>query len=926
MLSTFTVMNANDSGAGSLRQAIVSSNDTPGTTNAIYFDIPGNGVQTIEPLSPLPALTQPVTIDATTQPGYDGQQTLIQIDGSLAGPGAVGLDVTSSASGSSFHGLSITDFSGGGMLVDAASNVAIVNDDIGLVQNSVGDFAHGNGVFGVEFEDGANNNGLGNDVISGQAGNGVVFAGSGTSNNSVVDSEIGTDPSGTTGVDSAGHSLANTWSGVAIADGASNNTVSDDVISNNSSFGVYISDTGTAGNVVEGSFIGTNNTGSAALPNYDGILIQNGATDNTIGALSVGAQSNVISGNTWDGVHIVDSGTTGNVVEGNYIGITPIIPSHGGHAAQLPAALGNGASGVAVFAGANNNTIGGTTAGAGNVISANKQNGVFLSDSGTTGNVVAGDFIGTDPNGWRALPNFEGVVIQNGATDNTIGGTTIGARDVISGNNWEGVHIVGSGTSGNVVAGNYIGVSTSGSALANAESGVGLYAGASGNVIGGSVSGSCDVISGNDSNGVYITDSGTSGNIVAGDDIGTDPTGAYRVPNWNGVVIQNGAADNTIGGTTAGDGDVISGNNWEGVHLSGSGTAGNVVAGDYIGLNAGGTTALPNSESGVGIYGGASDNTIGGTSSVSSGTNLGAADAISGNGSNGVYITDPGTNGNVVAGDYIGTNASGSAAVPNYGSGVVILNGAADNVIGGTSTALGDIISGNQVDGVDLGSGANFNTVESDSLGTSVSGRAIFHLPNKGSGVAIYEGASDNSVVDDSIAYNDYGLYLTSPDTAGNMVEGDSIWSNTVDGVCITNGASDTFITGSLISTNGNNGIEVDASSNDNTIESDTIECNQANGVAFAGGSSDNSVDDCTIIWNVSNGVEVDANSTYNTIVSDTLEGNGASGVYFAVGSSGNSVDYCTIEYNTWGIFDTGSHDSFNGNTVINNNTNWVVP
>ena len=125
MLSTFTVMNTNDSGAGSLRQAIISSNDTPGTTNAIYFDIPGSGVQTIEPLSPLPPLTQPVTIDATTQPGYDGQQTLIQIDGSLAGQGAVGLDVTSSASGSSFHGLSITDFSGGGMLVDGASNVAI---------------------------------------------------------------------------------------------------------------------------------------------------------------------------------------------------------------------------------------------------------------------------------------------------------------------------------------------------------------------------------------------------------------------------------------------------------------------------------------------------------------------------------------------------------------------------------------------------------------------------------------------------------------------------------------------------------------------------------------------------------------------------------------------------------------------------------
>ena len=88
------------------------------------------------------------------------------------------------------------------------------------------------------------------------------------------------------------------------------------------------------------------------------------------------------------------------------------------------------------------------------------------------------------------------------------------------------------------------------------------------------------------------------------------------------------------------------------------------------GLNAGVITALPNSESGVGIYGGASDNTIGGTSSVSSGTNLGAADAIRATAPTGCISPTRGTNGNVVAGDYIGTNASGSAAVPNYGSGV----------------------------------------------------------------------------------------------------------------------------------------------------------------------------------------------------------------------------------------------------------------
>jgi titin len=589
MLSMFTVTNTNDSGAGSLRQAVIDSNSTA-DFNAITFNIPGSGVQTINLRSALPPLTQPVTIDGTTQPGSDGQQPPIQIDGTNAGPGAVGLDVEASASGSSFHGLAITDFSVGGMLVVGASNVAIVNDDIGLVQNSSGVFVHGNGDFGVELVDGASNNDLAGDVISGQAGYGVVFSGSGTMNNLVEQCEIGTDPSGMTGVDSANQSLANTWSGVVIAIGASDNLVSDDVISNNGQNGVVITGTGTTGNVVEGSFIGTNGQGSAPLPNYNGVLIQGGASDNTIGALAVSGPSNVISGNTWDGVHIVDSGTTGNVVEGNYIGIHPMIPSDGIHATELPGPLGNGQSGVAIFAGAIDNTVGGTVAGAGNVISGNGQNGVYLSDSGTTGNVVAGDFIGTDPNGWRAIPNYNGVLIQDGAADNTIGGTSDAARDVISGNNWDGVHMV-NGASDNVVEGDFLGVNADGTAaLGNAQSGVAIFAGASDNTIGGTASGSGDVISGNDSNGVYISDSGTTGNVVAGDLIGTDSAGMDSVPNHVGVLIQNGAAQNTIGGITSTVSDVISGNNWDGVQIAWGATS-NVVEGDFIGLTSNGNSA-----------------------------------------------------------------------------------------------------------------------------------------------------------------------------------------------------------------------------------------------------------------------------------------------------------------------------------------------
>ncbi len=205
---------------------------------------------------------------------------------------------------------------------------------------------------------------------------------------------------------------------------------------------------------------------------------------------------------------------------------------------------------------------------------------------GTSGNLVAGDQIGTDINGANALPNYDGVVIQIGATGNTVGGTTASARDVISGNSWDGVELVDGGVSGNVVEGDYIGVAAGGSsALGNAASGVAVLGGATGNTIGGTAAGTADVLSGNAS-GVNLGDIGTSANVVEGDFIGTDPTGSFALPNQNGVLVQNGASGNTIGGTSTAARDVISGNYGDGVHIVNGATA-NVVEGDYIGVTPG---------------------------------------------------------------------------------------------------------------------------------------------------------------------------------------------------------------------------------------------------------------------------------------------------------------------------------------------------
>ena len=249
MLSTFTVTNTLDSGAGSLRQAIISSDAVKGP-NAINFNIPGSGVKTINLLSALPTITQPVTIDGTTEPGSGGKP-VIQIDGTKAGSGAIGLDLTSAASGSTIKGLAVTDFAAGGVLVNGASTVTLTVDDIGLVNLSTGAVGHGNSGFGVELENRANHDTLTSDVISGNNADGIVVTGSGTSSNTVQGSFIGTDPTGL-------HSLANLW-GVFVFGGASNNTfggtaaAARNVISGNAWTGIELNGAGTAGTSSRGT-------------------------------------------------------------------------------------------------------------------------------------------------------------------------------------------------------------------------------------------------------------------------------------------------------------------------------------------------------------------------------------------------------------------------------------------------------------------------------------------------------------------------------------------------------------------------------------------------------------------------------------------------------------------------------------------------
>ncbi len=109
-VTTFLVTNALDSGTGSLRQAILNANASAnnGQPDQIRFAIPGVGLHTISPLTPLPTITDPVVIDGTSQPGYTGTP-VIELDGSLAGSGN-GLSISSGDT--TVRGLDIHSFTG----------------------------------------------------------------------------------------------------------------------------------------------------------------------------------------------------------------------------------------------------------------------------------------------------------------------------------------------------------------------------------------------------------------------------------------------------------------------------------------------------------------------------------------------------------------------------------------------------------------------------------------------------------------------------------------------------------------------------------------------------------------------------------------------------------------------------------------------
>jgi parallel beta-helix repeat protein len=465
-------------------------------------------------------------------------------------------------------------------------------------------------------------------------------------------------------------------------------------------------------NKVSGCRLGLDSAGVASAPNqFQGIQISGGASWNTIGGTSP-TERNVIAGNAQYGIWISDANTTGNVVQGNYIG------TNVSGLAAVPNAIG----GLIITYGAHGNVIGGTLAGARNVISGNVNAGIWITGAGVDQNTVSGNYIGLNASGTGAVPNtFAGLYLLNGAKNNVVAG------NVISGNTNEGVRIADAGTTGNVVRANYVGTTAAGNgAIGNGFGGITIYAGATGNLVGGTTAADRNVISGNGTVGLAFGDSGTADNSAYGNFIGTDATGTGSVPNgFAGVSFTTGASGNRLGDVQPGSGNLISGNGGHGVFVADAGTTGNIIRGNLIGTSATGAPALANAYSGVAIYSGAHGNVIGGAA--------GARNVISGNTNYGIVIAGAGSDSNLVQGNTVGLNAVGNGAVPNGWQGVAIYDSAALNQIGGVGLGESNLIAGNALDGIALfDASTRRNAFRANSI-----------HDNGGAGIALYDGSND---------------------------------------------------------------------------------------------------------------------------------------------------------------------------------------
>ena len=421
--------------------------------------------------------------------------------------------------------------------------------------------------------------------------------------------------------------------------------------------------------------------------------------------------------------------------------------------------------------------------------------GIGFFDQASLRNWVYGCYIGVGLDGITPRANGQiGVWLAPAANSNIIGTNSDGVNDaaernIISGSSQNGLMTgVYIQSNANIIAGNHVGTDLSGMIAIPNNNGIWVASGTS-NRIGvdpnsANPASGRNVVSGNTNAGIALTSQG-SNNLIAGNYVGLKADGNSALPNLVGVSLDN-VTLSLVGGQVAAARNIISGNTNQGVLISGANAAGNVLWGNYIGLNAAGDAAVGNGTSGVHVRVGATFTRIGGDGDLTP-VDANRRNVISGNNGRGIFIVGTAaqpTASTRVYGNYIGLAADGVTAIGNRLAGVTVSNSKQNLIgtIGGRNFIAGqtDSTSGHGVEitGIDAFS----NMVQNNAIGVNTVGQP---RPNAGTGVVIADGAIGNLTggvapgEGNLIAFNGVsGVRVLGNLSVSNSILGNSIHSN----------------------------------------------------------------------------------------------------------------------------------------------------
>ena len=469
-----------------------------------------------------------------------------------------------------------------------------------------------------------------------------------------------------------------------------------------------------------------------------------------------------------------------------------------------------------------------------NVISGNRGNGIGI--YGANANRVAMNNIGTSFAGTAAVPNrANGILVTNRASGNMIGGQATGGNspvsyngstpvfvrppqgNLVSGNRGNGV-LVSGGASGNTLSGNFVGTTPSGTVtLGNGQDGVAIV-GASGNSLIGTTFPQnpfvfYNVLSGNRGNGLRITNSNDT--TVWANFMGLGANNATTVANGGNGLLVSGTSQRTLVGGPIPMGNGVSGNNRHGIEIRdsvGSFTSFNNFAGLYA-------------------FGGAAPNRLNGIEiTATGGNNVFRTCLVGGNFGNGIHIGGRAT-GVQIEDTSVGTNSSISAAIPNYGSGILIDGNAHGNVIGGFQPSVETKVhlSGNLRYGIEVTGKARNNRIFNAVIGAAF--EAPNPIPNGLGGIFVGPGTTGTIIggtqpfMANRVLTNN-GAGITISGSSGNRVLGNEIRGNLLDGITLVNAVSNTIGAlgaGNTILSNGLNGVTVAGNSRGTSIVANSI-------------------------------------------------------------------------------------------------------